>query len=106
MLMGKTVCHRWTVDSEQGENVCVEGEVGEGMWVGGDVTCLPLQGLASVSEIGGWGRERGAGGSFGRCLCEINVFRLGVSPGERSEVGPDAAHHFLHRPVPTPVLAG
>lgn len=40
------------------ERMCVWGEGGEGMWVGGDVTCLPLQGLASVSEIGGWGRER------------------------------------------------
>lgn len=37
--------------------------MGVGTWVRGDVTRLPLQGLASVSEIGGV-VGRGAGGGF------------------------------------------
>lgn len=81
---------------------------GVAMWVGGDVTCLPLQGLASVSEIWGvgavWGGEleEALGGVCVKSMC--SGWALALGRGQR--LVRRAAHHFLHSPVPTPVFAG
>lgn len=72
-------------------------ERGVGCWVGGDVTCLPRQDLATAC--------RGLGGEVGEQkealggVSAKQVFcRLDVCPGVRLET--------RHTPPPTPVFAG